>query len=284
MNEDFVRVLNIDDIDKSSIVFAPQGRDYTHEIHFMYEGGTEYRIRGWKAIYSFINTLFPNDPIPKRNIKNTALSGDTYFAEDIRSFLDETSVSTIMLYGEVINKDKYFTISNVTTYSSLIDEYFIRALMAQCKEVMQSSTYTYPYDISIVNQSVKYKSGIRLVPTVRLAVLKKSELLIRLFKNRIEITTRVILCDGYSYARTPRNIISGDDLNYGTFSSLVRNQIDYLLDAIFKVRMNATYTGHFICTKDETLTEREREDLEIDNYKKFSILINSINSKGGGKN
>jgi len=262
-----MRVLDRESIDKSSIEFNPRGAQYEHELTFKVKGGQRYKIKGWKAIYALVNTLFPKDPIPKRKLKNLALSGDTFFAEDVRNFLMESNVNTIMLYGQNVSKipSSVFKVDNITGYSSLIDEYFVKSLINQCEDVVKSSTYNYPHNVSIGHDMIKYSSGMKMIPSVKVTILDFNKLVARIFKNRIEIIIRVKMRDNKSYARPPKVVIYSDDLQYGTFSTVIRKQLNFLLDAIFRTSYKID-KQEYICTNDSKLSEKEKVDLELDNY------------------
>ena len=88
-----------------------------------------------------------------------------------------------------------------------------------------------------------------------------------------------LLGPGVFFLRPPKLVIKGESLSYGKFVPAVRNCVDYILDATFRLKMleNLKYDHTMLAvTNDSELTEAEIADLELDNYKKFNKIIGEL--------
>ena len=290
MQDNEVWVIEKDNINIDDTFWNCQGEDRHHYIKLLDSDGNAILINGWKAIHSFIEALFEDDPIPRRQLKSLALSGETWFADDIKNFLTESKTKKFLMYGKKMVGWKnnigidILNVDNVTTHSPLIDDFFINALISQTKEVMDGSNYKYPYDVKITHEEIKSMKGKKLVPTINVIVCGMHKLMVRLYKKKVEVISQMRLLNnkspcGYYSLRPPRLVIKGESLSYGKFVPAVRKCVDYILDSTYRLNMldNLKYDhAQLVATNDDELTEAEIADLELDNYTKFNKIVGEL--------
>ena len=297
MKEKEVWVIEKDNLNIEDIYWNCQGDDKSHYIKLVDKDDNAIIIRGWKAIHAFIESLFEDDPIPRRKLKSLALSGDTFFSDDIKDFIKESKTKKFLMYGKklshktIVDKEiQILSVDNVTTHSPLIDDFFIDALMEQTKEVILNSKYEYPFSIKIKHDEIlttgpAQKPMKKLIPTITIIIDSTHKLMIRLYKKKIDIITqlRILTNDspsGHYNLRPPKIIIRGEHLSYGQFVPCVRRCVDYILDATFRLKMVdhrfACKKYKLVCTSSKELTESEIADLELDNYRKFNKFLGEL--------